>query len=290
MIEALRGARAVLAGVDLTNTDRANLLAAWRAVSGAGLDAQLKVLDGFLGGRDPGWPWFDDCRSRFEQLGRFPDLPGWADLEPGVAEPEPATPEDALAWIDIAQARALLADAGVRPAGRKNADIWEALASHVPFERWRPLALASWRDAEAARIAGPGPDQVMDAKRRLLAASMSAAEYVADRAAQLRDMGAGLRVEPDDGLAQAMMNAPSPYTPNPGLPPFYPGDRSGVSRGGPAAPDHPAPVAVPRRGSKWEASGAVMVAAGLVAMLAGVAWGGALLLAGCGVFLAGRFK
>lgn len=49
-------------------------------------------------------------------------------------------------------------------------------------------------------------------------------------------------------------------------------------------------VSVTRPGAKWEAAGFVMIAVGLVWMLAGGHWGGALLTVGFVVFLVGRFK
>lgn len=54
---------------------------------------------------------------------------------------------------------------------------------------------------------------------------------------------------------------------------------------------HPAShVNVTRTGAKWEGMGFVMIAFGLVSMMAGWHWGGVLLMAGFIVFLIGRFK
>lgn len=230
----LMGADAVLVGINLSKTDRNALLTAWRPLVGRGLDAQMKVLRAFVPGRDLEWPWFDDCRARFEKLGRYPDVTGWDVFETGEGELEPVTPDDALNWIDIDEARTLLKEFGAKPAGRKNADVYAALHEHVPFERWRPLALAAWKQAEDSRIEGPDADQVEYAKMQLLVATMSAADYVAHRVEQLREMVqdggmSGIRVDPEDALAQAAMHDPSPYCPHRGLPPFFPGDRSGVA-------------------------------------------------------------
>lgn len=45
-----------------------------------------------------------------------------------------------------------------------------------------------------------------------------------------------------------------------------------------------------RAGGKWEAAGFVLIMIGLITMMAGSGWGGALLGAGFVVFLVGRFK
>lgn len=230
MMDTLPGAEAVLAGVDLTKTDRVNLLAAWRSIANAGIDAQLKVLDGFLGARRMSWPWFDDCRQRFEGMGFYPDDRGWNVFNKGEGEPEPVSLDDALNWIGPKEARALLKASGVKGVGRKNVDAYDALCRHLPFEVWRPCAIANWREAEAARVAGPGEDEIERAKRWLLLMAMSTADYIADRIEQVSEAGYAPCVDLDSPFAQAMMNAPSPFAPHPGMPPFYPGDRSGISR------------------------------------------------------------
>lgn len=62
------------------------------------------------------------------------------------------------------------------------------------------------------------------------------------------------------------------------------------SCGVPVAGNSQVHVRVTRTGAKWEGIGFVMVAVGLVSMLAGAAWGLPLFLTGFVVFLIGRFK
>lgn len=234
MVEPLGGAEAVLAGTGLSKSNRDALVAAWRPLSGHGIDAQMKVLRAFVGDGSFDWPWFDDCMARFERIGLYPDVAGWDLFAPDEPEPEPTTPDEALNWVDLADARALLREFGVIPVGRKHSDIYSALFAQVPHERWVPLGVAAWRSSRAEIAAGPDRDAVGRAKTVMLAASMSAADYVAHRLEQLRAMVddgsmSGIRSEPDDAIAQAMMNDPSPFAPHRGLPPFFPGDRSGIA-------------------------------------------------------------
>jgi hypothetical protein len=210
------------------------MVSAWRPLAGSGRDAQIKALSGFVTGRALDWPWFDDCRARFVGLGRYPDVGEWDIFDAGEPEPEPTTTDEAINWVDIDEARALLKECSIKPAGRKKSDIFNALYEHIPFDRWQPIALAAWRQAESERAEGPNSDQVEQAKIRLLVASMSAADYVAHRVEQLRSMiddgtMSGIRIEPNGAIAQTMMHAPSPYGPHHGLPPFFPGDHSSVA-------------------------------------------------------------
>ena len=62
------------------------------------------------------------------------------------------------------------------------------------------------------------------------------------------------------------------------------------SCGVPVAGNSQVHVRVTRTGARWEGIGFVMIAVGLVSMLAGWHWGGVLLMVGFVVFLIGRFK
>ena len=164
------GAAAVLAGTDISKTDRAALLAAWSAVQNGGMRPQLAVLQGFLLERKWDWPWFDDCLNRFRVLDIYPDH--W-DL---FAPPEEGEEED---WSE------------------------------------------------------PSEQEIKLERLELLALSMSAADYMSERLQQVMSLISmrldhELRIDPDGEAAAQMMREPSPFCPLPTLPPFYPGDHSGI--------------------------------------------------------------
>lgn len=226
------GVEAVLAGVLIAAPERLEILRVWNAERNGNFDRLCKSVAAVLGDCHWDWPWFDECLMQFRELGEYPDCLGWDVFDPGEPEDEPKTPDDALNWIGIAEARRLLKEFGIKPAGRKHSDVYNALYARVPFERWRDTALDRWRKSEAERLAGPTTQDVARAKIRLLAGNMMAVDYVAHRLEQVNDLVAGgryvMRIQPADKLALRFMLNPLRSSPHPDLPPYYPGDRTEV--------------------------------------------------------------
>lgn len=227
------GAVAVLAGTGLSRETQAAVLRCWRAHRHGNWRGLLKALAEPLGGAAWAWPWFDECLARFQAYGAFPDLPAWSAFEMPEAEPMPKNAQDGLCWLDMTEARAVLKQQGIKPAGRKKADVMNALFQ-VPFGIWRETAIANWQAYERERVMPPDETALAAIKAELLAHAMNSAEYAAERYQQVRELvdeGIFTRIKIDagDALVKRFQREPVPSAPHPGFPPFFPGDMTTLS-------------------------------------------------------------
>lgn len=224
------GAAAVLVGVDAAPTVLSDIRAAWLPHEHGNFRQAVKAVSAALDGRSWHWPWFDFCLESFSERKVWPDgVLGWDSFEPVKPEPRPKTPDDSLSWLSLKEVRAILRTEGVKAASAKRADIYNALYRHVPFDKWRDVALANW---DSDNKAGPDMDGRAHVKLELLTHTLSIANYSAMRAAQIGGSidgwppGSRVNIEMSDKAAMLMYRSPSPDQPLPGLPPFYPGDGS----------------------------------------------------------------
>jgi hypothetical protein len=224
------GAAAVLAGVEATPDVLGAVHTVWLPHQHGNFREAVKAVSGTFDDHDWHWPWFDFCRDRFSKHKVWPDnIPGWDSYEPIKPEPKPKTPDDSLNWLSLKDVRAILKAEGIKPASNRRADIYNTLYHQVPFERWRDVAMSNW-DSDAN--AGPNLDLQAHARVSLLVLTLSKANFVADRAAQIGDWSdrspriRQANVVFIDKAAWLMYHEASERSPLPGLPPFYPGDGS----------------------------------------------------------------
>ena len=226
------GAVAVLAGTGLAQETQAAVLRCWRENRHNSWRKLLKEMANAIGGLAWAWPWFEESLARFQARGEFPDLPAWSAFETPEPEPMPVNAQDGLCWLDMADARAVLKRQGVKPPGSKKMDVMNALFQ-VPFENWRDVAIENWQVSERERETMPDGYEISQIKIELLAHAMGEAEYVAERYRQLHELVecktfAGMQLDTNDALIEIFQRNHLASAPHPGLPPFFPGDKTAL--------------------------------------------------------------
>ena len=227
------GAVAVLAGTGLPQPIQAAVLRCWREHRHGNWRVLLKAMAEPLGEAVWDWPWFEESLARFKALGEFPDLPAWSQFEIPEAEQMPRNAQDGLCWLDMAEARGVLKQQGIKPVGRKKSDVMNALFQ-IPFEAWREIALRNWQIYERERVTPPDGIALVQIKTELLAHAMNSAEYAAERYRQVCELVeerifARIKLDSGDALVKRFQREPVSSAPHPGLPPFFPGDMTAFS-------------------------------------------------------------
>lgn len=229
------GASSVLAGVEASPSVLAAVHSAWLPHKNGNFRQAVKSVSDTLDNHDWRWPWFDFCLETFSKHKIWPDdVLGWDAFEPTPKEPKPKTPDDSLSWLSLKEVRAILKAEGIKPSSNRKADIYNALYHQVSFEKWHSLALSNWQEDKNA-----GPDLAWQraAKVDLLVLTLSIADFMMNRATQIGDLinnsprETNTNIELKDKAALLMFSEASHKTPLPGIPPFYPGDRSDLHVG-----------------------------------------------------------
>ncbi|MGH2507983.1 MAG: hypothetical protein ACRDHZ_11355 [Ktedonobacteraceae bacterium] len=224
------GAAAVLGGVEANPSVLAAVYSAWLPNENGNFREAVKAVLDVFSDHVWQWPWFDVCLKAFSEHDVWPDdVLGWDSFEPVPPEPKPETPEDSLEWLDLKDVRAILKAEGIKLGRTRRIDAYNALYHQVPFEKWRHVAISNW---DADTKAGPDLEGQIYAKISLLVLTLSIADFTRYRAVQISDLINGgprmarAQVELNDKAAWLMFREASRKAPLPGIPPFYPGDRS----------------------------------------------------------------
>ena len=224
------GAASVLVGVDASPKIRSAVYSSWLPHKNGNFRQAVKAVFAVLKNQDWHWPWFEICLSAFSKHKIWPEnVLGWDAFAPQETEPKPKTPDDALSWLSLKEAKEILKSEGINPVSQKKADVYNALYNQVSFEKWQSLALSNWRESTTTE-----PDLSSQASARvdLLVLTLSIADFMNYRARQVGEViyssprAIGVAVELNDKAAHLMMREASDKLPQPGIPPFYPGDRS----------------------------------------------------------------
>ena len=223
---------AVLNGIEITTEARALIRSIWESHENGNFSAAVKAITAALDGKALGWPWFEWCLAKFSDNKIWPDIPAWSWFEPIKPEPKPRTRDDALNWLSLSEVKKILKAEGIQPVSNKRADIFNAMYQQVEFGKWSGLAFANWQ-----HDCNTKPDQTAleQAKIKLLVMTLTSAKYSAHRVAQISESlanwprGTQAKIDLADKAAALIAGASPRNIPLPNLPPFYPGDRSGLT-------------------------------------------------------------
>lgn len=226
----INGAASVLVGIDVSPKVRTAVYSTWLSHANGNFGQAVKAVSAVLESHEWNWPWFEMCLTLFSKYRIWPEnVLGWDAFEPKEKEPQPTTPDDALPWLNLKEVRDILKSEGIKPRSQKRADIYNALYNQVSFDKWQDLALSNWHKSTTDE---PDLSSQASAKIVLLVLTLSIADYLNHRARQVGEIkgefprATRVTIKPKDKAAQFMMREASDKFPQPGIPPFYPGDRS----------------------------------------------------------------
>ena len=224
------GAASVLVGVDVSPKVRSAIYSTWLPHKNGNFRQAVKAVSAVLECHEWYWSWFEMCLSLFNKHKIWPDnVLGWDAFEPPEKAPQPKTPDDALTWLSLMEANKILKSEGIKPISQKRGDVYNALYNQVSFDKWQSLAFSNWH---LSRTDEPDLALQASAKIDLLVLTLSISDSMNHRARQVGAVvnsslrATGVTVELKDKAAQLMMLEASEKLPQPGIPPFYPGDRS----------------------------------------------------------------
>ena len=224
------GAAKILVGVDVSPKVRSAVYSSWLPHKNGNFRNAVKAVYAVLENQDWHWPWFEICLSVFSKHKIWPEnVLGWDAFEPQETEPKPKTPDDALSWLSLKEVKEILKSEGIKPDSQIKADVYNALYNQVSFDKWKSLALSNWYESTTTE---PNLSSQASARVDLLVLTLSIADFMNYRARQVGEVidnnprAIGVTVVLKDKAARLMMHEASDKLPQPGIPPYYPGDRS----------------------------------------------------------------
>tara|TARA_Y100001934_G_C12201707_1_gene701528 strand:+ start:347 stop:1054 length:708 start_codon:yes stop_codon:yes gene_type:complete len=189
---------------------------------------QPGAVSELLNNQDFNWPWFDECRQRFQNSSVWPDLPAWSwfEEEPDLLKGK----KDVLSKLPTKILRNIATRHQITiPKGSKVADIRVLLARKLTEEQILP-----YRTILNQRIIDKDEAERLQAKFSLLESSIRSLAYNSQRHEQLAmmviDMGFNVTLSDIDPAAELFSkNYQFNVRNSKNVPPFYPGDTTSLS-------------------------------------------------------------